>query len=89
MGSARNGWCKKLMAKAKAHNMKRALGTSNRFHVDRPKADGPTVKERDGLPRKVTTRRRARHGCVLSPEVRAIVEARAAKREAFLAGLKG
>lgn len=89
MGSARNGWCKKLMAKAKAHNMKKALGSSGRFHVDRPKADGPTVKERDGLPRAVSPRRRVGNGCVLSPEVRAIVEARAAKREAFLAGLKG
>ena len=89
MGSARNGWCKKLMVKDKAYKIKKALGTSNRFHVDRPKADGPTVKERDGLPRKVTTRRRARHGCVLSPEVRAEVARRAAAREEFLAGLRG
>lgn len=89
MGSARNGWCKKLMAKAKAHNMKRALGTSNRFHVDRPKSDGPTVKERDGLPRKVSSRRRVGNGCVLSPAIRAEVERRKVAREAFLAGLKG
>ena len=88
MGAAR-GWCGKLMDKAKKHKMKVALGSSGRFHVDRPKADGPTVKERDGLPRAVSPRRRVGNGCVLSPEVRAIVEARAAKREAFLAGLKG
>ena len=89
MGSARNGWCKKLMAKAKAHNMKIALGSSGRFHVDRPKADGPTVKERDGLPRAVSSWRRVGNGCVLSPEVRAEVERRKVAREAFLAGIKG
>lgn len=89
MGSARNGWCKKLMAKAKAHNMKRALGTSGRFHVDAPRDGSVKTKERDGLPRVAMVRRRVRNGCVLSPEVRAEVARRAAAREAFLAGIKG
>lgn len=88
MGAAR-GWCGKLMDKAKKHKMKVALGSSGRFHVDKPSNGGVKVKERDGLPRVPMVRRRVRNGCVLSPEVRAIVEARAAKREAFLAGLKG
>ena len=89
MGSARNGWCKKLMAKAKAHNMKKALGSSGRFHVDAPRFNGVKVAERDELPRAVSPRRRVGNGCVLSPEVRAEVERRKVAREAFLAGLKG
>lgn len=89
MGSARNGWCKKLMAKAKAHNMKKALGSSGRFRVDAPRAGSVKTKERDGLPRVQMVRRRVRNGCVLSPEVRAEVARRAAAREAFLAGIKG
>ena len=88
MGAAR-GWCGKLMDKAKKHNMKKALGSSGRFHVDKPSNGGVKAKDRDGLPRVQMVRRRVRNGCVLSPEIRAIVEARAAKREAFLAGLKG
>ena len=88
MGAAR-GWCGKLMDKAKKHNMKKALGSSGRFHVDKPSNGGVKAKDRDGLPRVQMVRRRVRSGCVLSPEIRAIVEARAAKREAFLAGLKG
>ena len=89
MGSARNGWCKKLMAKAKAHNMKKALGSSGRFRVDAVRDGGVKTKERDGLPRVSMVRRRVRNGCVLSPEVRAEVARRAAAREAFLAGIKG
>ena len=89
MGSARNGWCKKLMAKAKAHNMKKALGSSGRFHVDKPSNGGVKVKERDGLPRAQMVRRRVRNGCVLSPAIRAEVERRAALRDQFLSGLRG
>lgn len=88
MGAAR-GWCGKLMDKAKKHNMKRALGSSGRFRVDAARFNGVTVKERDGLPRKVSSRRRVGNGCVLSPAIRAEVERRNGLREAFLAGLKG
>ena len=88
MGSAR-GWCGKLMDKAKKHKMKVALGSSGRFHVDKPSNGGVKAKDRDGLPRVQMVRRRVRNGCVLSPEVRAEVARRAAAREAFLAGIKG
>ena len=88
MGAAR-GWCGKLMDKAKKHNMKKALGSSGRFHVDKPSNGGVKAKDRDGLPRVQMVRRRVRNGCVLSPEIRAIVEARAAKREKFFDGLRG
>ena len=88
MGAAR-GWCGKLMDKAKKHKMKVALGSSGRFHVDKPSNGGVKVKDRDGLPRVQMVRRRVRNGCVLSPEVRAEVARRAAAREAFLAGIKG
>ena len=89
MGSARNGWCKKLMAKAKKHKMKIALGSSGRFHVDAARDGSVKTKERDGLPRVAMVRRRVGNGCVLSPEIRAEVERRAAAREKFLAGLRG
>lgn len=88
MGAAR-GWCGKLMDKAKKHNMKKALGSSGRFHVDKPSNGGVKAKERDGLPRVAMVRRRVRNGCMLSPEIRAEVERRAAAREKFLAGLRG
>ena len=88
MGAAR-GWCGKLMDKAKKHNMKKALGSSGRFHVDKPSNGGVKAKDRDGLPRVQMVRRRVRNGCVLSPEVRAEVARRAAAREKFLAGLRG
>ena len=89
MGSARNGWCKKLMAKDKAFKIKKALGTSGRFHVDAPRDGSVKTKERDGLPRVAMVRRRVRNGCVLSPEVRAEVARRAALRDQFLSGLRG
>jgi len=89
MGSTRHGWCKKLMAKDKAFKIKKALGTSGRFHVDAPRDGSVKTKERDGLPRVAMVRRRVRNGCVLSPEIRAEVARRAAAREAFLAGIKG
>ena len=89
MGSARNGWCKKLMAKDKAFKIKKALGTSGRFHVDAPRDGSVKTKERDGLPRVAMVRRRVRNGCMLSPEIRAEVERRAAACEKFLAGLRG
>ena len=88
MGAAR-GWCGKLMDKAKKHNMKKALGSSGRFHVDAPRDGSVKTKERDGLPRAQMVRRRVRNGCVLSPEIRAEIARRAAAREKFLAGLKG
>lgn len=88
MGSARNGWCKKLMAKGKAHNMKKALGSSGRFRVDVVRDGSVKIKERDGLPRVVSPRRRVGNGCVISPEIRAMVEARKVARENFLAGLR-
>ena len=88
MGAAR-GWCGKLMDKAKKHNMKKALGSSGRFHVDKPSNGGVKVKERDGLPRVAMVRRRVRNGCMLSPEIRAEVERRAALRDQFLSGLRG
>ena len=88
MGAAR-GWCGKLMDKAKKHKMKVALGSSGRFHVDKPSNGGVKAKDRDGLPRVQMVRRRVRNGCVLSPEVRAEVARRAAAREKFLAGLRG
>ena len=89
MGSARNGWCKKLMAKDKAFKIKKALGTSGRFHVDTPRDGSVKTKERDGLPRVAMVRRRVRNGCMLSPEIRAEVERRAALRDQFLSGLRG
>lgn len=89
MGSARNGWCKKLMAKDKAFKIKKALGTSGRFHVDAPRFNGVKVAERDELPRAVSPRRRVGNGCVLSPAIRAEVERRKVAREAFLQGLRG
>ena len=89
MGSTRHGWCKKLMAKDKAFKIKKALGTSGRFHVDAVRDGSVKTKERDGLPRVAMVRRRVRNGCMLSPEIRAEVERRAAAREVFLAGLKG
>lgn len=89
MGSTRHGWCKKLMAKDKAFKIKKALGTSGRFRVDAPRDGSVKTKERDGLPRVAMVRRRVRNGCVLSPEIRAEVERRAALREQFLSGLRG
>ena len=89
MGSTRHGWCKKLMAKDKAYKIKKALGTSGRFHVDAPRDGSVKTKERDGLPRVAMVRRRVRNGCMLSPEIRAEVERRAALREQFLSGLRG
>ena len=88
MGAAR-GWCGKLMDKAKKHKMKIALGSSGRFYVDKPSNGGVKAKDRDGLPRVAMVRRRVRNGCMLSPEIRAEVERRAAAREKFLAGLRG
>lgn len=89
MGSTRHGWCKKLMAKDKAFKIKKALGTSGRFHVDAPRDGSVKTKERDGLPRVAMVRRRVRNGCVLSPEIRAEVERRAALHDQFLSGLRG
>lgn len=89
MGSARNGWCKKLMAKDKAYKIKKALGTSGRFRVDAARDTSVKTKERDGLPRVAMVRRRVRNGCMLSPEIRAEVERRAALRDQFLSGLRG
>ena len=88
MGAAR-GWCGKLMDKAKKHKMKVALGSSGRFHVDKPSNGGVKAKDRDGLPRAVSPRRRVGNGCVLSPAIRAEVERRKVAREAFLQGLRG
>ena len=89
MGSTRHGWCKKLMAKDKAFKIKKALGTSGRFRVDIVRDGSVKTKERDGLPRVAMVRRRVRNGCVLSPEIRAEVERRAALRDQFLSGLRG
>ena len=89
MGSTRHGWCKKLMAKDKAYKIKKALGTSGRFHIDAPRDGSVKTKERDGLPRVAMVRRRVRNGCMLSPEIRAEVERRAALRDQFLSGLRG
>lgn len=89
MGSTRHGWCKKLMAKDKAFKIKKALGTSGRFHVDAVRDGSVKTKERDGLPRVAMVRRRVRNGCMLSPEIRAEVERRAALRDQFLSGLRG
>lgn len=89
MGSTRHGWCKKLMAKDKAFKIKKALGTSGRFRVDIVRDGSVKTKERDGLPRVAMVRRRVRNGCMLSPEIRAEVERRAALRDQFLSGLRG
>ena len=89
MGSARNGWCKKLMAKDKAYKIKKALGTSGRFRVDAARDTSVKTKERDGLPRVVSPRRRVGNGCVISPKIRAEIERRKNMREKFFDGLRG